>query len=97
MLFPVAAGKARHLETKVMLLALQALRRLVLVSLDQLSRQMIVRKVFLMFPRKLYLIEMDLMEMEKRMLLRTWVRTMMITPIILLHREHLDPLVAERE
>jgi hypothetical protein len=92
LLFPVAAGKALHLETKGMLLALPALRMLVLVLLDQLSRQTIERKVCLMFLRKLYL-----MEMEKRLILLTWVRTMLITPIILLRREHLDPLVEERE
>ncbi len=53
------------------------------------ARSAVVRKVFLMFPRKLYL-----MEMEERLIRLTWVRMMMITPMILLCREHLNPLVA---
>jgi hypothetical protein len=78
-----------------MLLALQALRRLVSVSI-----QIFVHMVLLTLPRKLYLMEMEIslnliLSLMRLMRNPIPVRRMMRTPMI--RRDHLDLLVAERE
>ena len=91
-------GKTHHPTTKGMLLALQALRRLVSVSASKIL--IFVRMVLPTLPRKLYLIEMEVslnLRLSLMGLMRNMIRVrrMMRTPMI--HRDHLDPLVAERE
>ena len=95
LMFPVAVGKTHHPATKGMLHALQALRRLVYALI-----LIFVRMVLPTLPRKLYLMEMEVslnLRLSLMGLMRNMIRVrrMMRTPMI--HRDHLDPLVAERE
>jgi hypothetical protein len=106
LLFPVPAGKAHHPATEGMLLALKALRRLVSAPppprpSSLVSIQIFARMVLPTLSRKLYL--MEIMEVSLNLLLSLMqlmrnpipVRRMTRTPMI--RRDHLDPLVAERE
>ena len=98
-------GKTHHPTTKGMLLALQALRRLVSAPppprpSSPVSIQIFARMVLPTLSRKLYLMEMEvslnlLLSLMQLMRNPIPVRRMTRTPMI--HRDHLDPLVAERE
>jgi hypothetical protein len=97
LMFPVAAGKTHHPATKGMLHALQALRRLVYASILIFVRSAhgitdVAEKIVFDEMEVSLNLRLSLMRLMRN---RIWVRRMMRTPMI--HRDHLDPLVAERE